>query len=525
LSSIVLSSALRGTLASLNSTERIIDVITERLASGLSVSSALDQPQNFFAARTLKNSASDYSRLLDDIGQSTRAIETAFTGLNSIEKLIEQGEVIAEKSRDFLLAGETDPAIIEESIDSSPAPLSTQILSLSPDVYYRLNETAGPIVDSGSGGAGPVGATYTNGATPNATALYTNGASPSVQFDGVDDRISVDDSTLINTQTTAQRTVELVFNADNTAGRQVLYEEGATLNGLTIYIDNGSLYVTAEDDNGVNTYADININAPIVAGQTYIASFVLDAPANTFSGYLDGQLIGSVTLAGDAVFPTHSGNIGIGGVSQGAQFHDGETGVANGFNFAGRISDVAIYNQALTSSQLLDHANALNSSNTTLYLNLDYENVIAQIDQIASDANYRGINLLQGENLITDFNPDRNNTLETQGQDLTVNGLGLERYDFNDLNDVNKILDSLDVAKKIVRSFGSTLSTDISILQTRLDFTKQTINTYSSGADDLTVSDQNKDGAEFLATQTRQSLGITSLNLAARSQASILRLF
>jgi len=62
------------------------------------------------------------------------------------------------------------------------------------------------------------------------SALYTNGASPSVQFDGIDDRISVDDSTLINTQLISERTVELVFNADNTAGRYYM-KKGLHLTG------------------------------------------------------------------------------------------------------------------------------------------------------------------------------------------------------------------------------------------------------------------------------------------------------
>ena len=524
MSSVILSTALKGTIASINRTQDAVELITKRFASGLKVNSALDNPQNFFTSLALKNTASDYARLLDGIGQSIRTVQTAFDGLEATERLIDQIEVIAQESKDALLLGETTSAIIEETINVSSLSISDQILALSPAVYYRLNETSGPIIDYGSGAGGPVAATYSNGASPNAAPLYNNGSAPSVQFDGINDRIRVSDSNLINTQPQARRTVELVFNADDVNGRQVLYEEGAQVNGLTIYLDNDRIYFTAEDDSGGNRYADIDISAQIVAGQTYHAAFVLDAPGNTFSGYLDGNLIRTETLAGDAFFPSHSGDVGIGGVNGGVQFHDGESNAGSGFNFAGRISDVAIHNNALTGAELLDHANALNSVTQTRFLNADYEKAIAQIDQIAIDANYRGINLLKGDDLITYFNPNNTNFVEIQGEDFTSSGLGLERYDFNDLNDVEEILASIEDARERVRTYGKTLVTELSILQNRIDFTQEKINTHNAGADDLTVSDQNQDGVELLASGTRLALGITALGLAANSQRSVLRL-
>ncbi|MGB3215653.1 MAG: flagellin, partial [Alphaproteobacteria bacterium] len=45
------------------------------------------------------------------------------------------------------------------------------------------------------------------------------------------------------------------------------------------------------------------------------------------------------------------------------------------------------------------------------------------------------------------------------------------------------------------------------------------------GSDKLTVADQNEEGANLLALQTRQTLGVTSLALASQSQQAVLRLF
>lgn len=517
---IILGTALRGTLLSVNRAQDTIDTVTQRLATGQKVNSVLDDPQNFFTAQALRNNAADHTRLLDGIGQSIRTVQEAITGVEATEKLIDQAEAIVTESQQLLRAGDSDPQIFTRIDDISPAPLHNQILSDAPVVYYRLDETGGPIIDYGTGGG--VAATYTGGASAGAAALYTNGPQASVDFDGINDHISVADSALINTSVYPARTVELVFNADTTVGRQILYEEGAGVNGLTIYIDNGLVYVTGEDDQGGERWFDANINAPIVAGQTYHVAFVFDGANTDFIGYLDGVEIGRVDTNGATTFPSHSGDVHIGGANDTAQYHDGE-GNGNAFDFDGRISNVAIYNRVLQESELFSHADSLNAQTTTRFLQADYENVLTQLDQIAEDAHYRGINLLKGETLRTTFNTDGSSSLDTEGQDFTSSGLGLLRFDFNDDADLDLILAKLREARAVVRNFGFTLANDLSIIETRNTFTREKINTAESGADDLTVADLNKEGANELAALTRLGLGITALALAGESQRSILQ--
>jgi flagellin-like hook-associated protein FlgL len=76
-----------------------------------------------------------------------------------------------------------------------------------------------------------------------------------------------------------------------------------------------------------------------------------------------------------------------------------------------------------------------------------------------------------------------------------------------------------------VRNFGSTLANDLSIIQTRQDFTKETINNLQEGSDKLTLADKNEEGARLLALQTQQQLGVISLSMASQSAQSVLRLF
>jgi len=63
------------------------------------------------------------------------------------------------------------------------------------------------------------------------------------------------------------------------------------------------------------------------------------------------------------------------------------------------------------------------------------------------------------------------------------------------------------------------------VIVARQTFTSRMINTLTEGADQLTAADPNEEGANMLALQTRQQLGIVALSLTSQSQQSILRLF
>src|SRR3546814_3934214 len=62
-----------------------------------------------------------------------------------------------------------------------------------------------------------------------------------------------------------------------------------------------------------------------------------------------------------------------------------------------------------------------------------------------------------------------------------------------------------------LRTNASTLGSNNTILQTRLDFTESLANTLEDGAGKLTLADLNEESANLLALQTRQQLGINSL--------------
>jgi len=90
------------------------------------------------------------------------------------------------------------------------------------------------------------------------------------------------------------------------------------------------------------------------------------------------------------------------------------------------------------------------------------------------------------------------------------------------LNDTIKTLDS---ALTTLRTQAQNLGTNVAVLQTRLDFTQSYVNTLEIGAAKLTLADLNEEGANLLALQTRQQLGIQALAFAGQAEQSILALF
>jgi Ca2+-binding RTX toxin-like protein len=232
-----------------------------------------------------------------------------------------------------------DPSRFMSNLASST--LSSTILGDSPVAYWQLNDSGGTAINQGSGGG--IDGVLTNGVTTGQNALYTGGSS-SMYFDGVDDYIHIPDSALINTSAVTERTVELVFNADTTAGRQVLWEEGGGTNALTIYIDSGNIYFNVRDS---GEYGPFTITTGISAGQTYHVAATFDSTgAGLFTGYLNGAVVGTGATATD--LDSHSGDIGIGAQNNANYYHDGADNAARDHEFQGRISDVALYNSVLT---------------------------------------------------------------------------------------------------------------------------------------------------------------------------------
>ena len=144
-----------------------------------------------------------------------------------------------------------------------------------------------------------------------------------------------------------------------------------------------------------------------------------------------------------------------------------------------------------------------------------FNEILNQIDQIASDSSYKGVNLLKGDDLKVVFNEDRSSYLDVEGRDATSAGLKLSAVTAWDTNDaVDASISEVEAAINTLRDMASEFGNNYSIVQTRQDFTENLINVL-----------ENEESANMLALQTRQQLAINSLSLASQAAQSVLSLF
>lgn len=131
---VTLTAALRSNLLSIQGTQKLLDSTQLRLATGLKVNSALDNPSAFFASQSLTNRANDLNRLLDGQGQAIQVLKAADEGIKQITSFLEQAQAIAQEAQDQLNA---DPAADVSSLGASFDEVLAQIDSLAGDSGYR----------------------------------------------------------------------------------------------------------------------------------------------------------------------------------------------------------------------------------------------------------------------------------------------------------------------------------------------------------------------------------------------------
>lgn len=587
-SDVVLTAALRNNLLSLQKTQSAIDKTQISLSTGRKVNSALDGPQAFFASQALNNRASDLTRLLDGIGQSIQVIKAADNGVTALTSLVQQADSLASNAKDALAAGQAEAKVVGDQdlsgIDNIAALTGVaagdtltffvtdengdalnigdygNASGASSAITFAANQSIEEIIasinsiaaeaTSGSGnadGAQVLEASLDEGGnlqirTLNGgdfrvvfgTVLNTDGADLALASDlgfGNLARLVADGTANANANQVefsaladvALRSYQLAYTDgsgnEQTALRSTLLSAlHSTEDTATSLFQNIGNAATEDYQIGINggTLEDIELFSGNGAATVTIQDFIDDINNNSNLN----QFI-------EAEFDDATGVLSIRAIS--ADVESIEIGVATGatltanFGF-GVNADLTAGNVANGEIETIRLASA---AGELAQLESDYNRVRDQISELVTngDTAYRGTNLLNGDNLLTNFNEDRSSSLTTNGQTFTADGLGLSAANFSRTSSVDETLSQTLSALESLRTFGSTLANDLAVIQTRETFTRGTISTLTEGADKLTIADQNEEGAKLLSLQTRQQLAVTALSLAAQSQQSILRLF
>ena len=184
-----------------------------------------------------------------------------------------------------------------------------------------------------------------------------------LNFDG-NDFFEIPGNTNINTNTYyTQKSIWVTFTTGvDVTTRQMIYEQGGSTRGISLYIENQEIYYNIwnnSDNNGPNSawgtgsstgsFNVVSSGNMISAGSDYIAviDYSVNGVTGELNGYLNGELIGTRALSTPSGVPprlyAHGDNGAIGGVVGSTRYHD-NTGAAS--FFTGAIQELIYFSDA-----------------------------------------------------------------------------------------------------------------------------------------------------------------------------------
>lgn len=480
---VTLSSAVRSSLLSLQDTTSLIKQTQGRLSSGLRVSSAIDDPVAYFQGKALSDRAGDLTQKKDGIDQGVSSVTAALDAVTSVENVVQQLKGLSNSLKSATGTQFTDLITQFNS-------LRTQIGTLVADASYQ-------------------GTNLVN----NTSQVLT------VEF--------------------SDKTASLL-----TVGAANLNETGLAIGSVATYVSNSSTFM-------VNYAA--TASSSLTAGGTQVftymgtdTTFTSGAYAHMAIGTADTQLhIGSgqtLALTQGAVYTATLLSItGVSAANVGLLV--GEQNTANlevtyaaksstasisaGFSVTYAGADVAVTTSESfsiyygTTTVTMSMTGATAATTLTQGTVLTYSAGTSLISAVLTKIG------IYGSIATTSVGPQVNALDLTYGtiSSVSADAQATVYVSEGDTQQINESIAQLDSALSTLRSQASSLGSNVALLQTRLDFTNQYVNTLEEGAGKLTLADINQEGANLLALQTRQQLGITSLSFAGQAEQSILGLF
>ena len=493
-------------------TAELLGKSQERLATGLRVNSALDNPTNFFTAQGLNSRANDLGQLLDAISNAVQTVAAADKGITAITKLVESAQATARQALQTAETVSQTSVSAEATVTGSVAIGADTAATTAGTIDLSGDLTTAGVTDGQS-------LTITIGSVTrviafNNTGTPGTGEDAAVDLDGAnnaagggDDAVGSDLVSAINTAfgstvATLDGNDQLVITAGNTTDSVSLTGSAKTTLGGTGLADAAPTNAAITALFGTN-FSIGSTTLAFAAGSGGISN---RAELATALSNLTGGVTGSINGGGNIVLTGSGGNaFTVGGTVDAP----GAFGIAE---------------QAYTATTTT--ANVVNPKRADLVST--YNDLLVQIDALAKDAGFNGVNLINGDNLSILFNEDGSSSLDIQGITNTAAGLGLvplgtTAFDTN--VSINATLDDLKSGIETLRTQASQFGSKLSVIETRQDFTKNMINVLQTGAANLTLADTNEEAANVLALQTRQQLSSTALSLSSQADQNVLRLF
>jgi flagellin len=510
MSDIVLSAGVRQNLLALQNTAKLMSTTQNRLATGKSVNTALDNPVNFFTASGLQTRAGDLSALLDSMSNGVKTLQAADNGLTAMTKTLQSMQstmLQARQDKSFKVAAyAVDPTAIGTATAKNLT-FSGGAVGATPVNIGLQAATGQPLLTAGSAF---VDLDMTTGDETYAFNVTLDGGAPVAITLGTADNTG-GGTTLTLAEVVAGINADLAAATSDVRVRDSLTNPGR----LEFYVNSGT-HAGLSSSIAVGTFA----NGGTTPSATTSFGFGASATAS-----------GTVTVKTvDQLVADINANISL-------------VGKVKATNDGGKLQIENISTTNLTLNGVAGNATIDGGAGTTAIggntvranLATQFNELRDQLNKLAADASFNGINLLNSDVLKLNFNESGTSSINVQAKDTAGNPLAINATTLGIVTilpanldtdaAIDGYRDTLSQAINTIRSQASNFGSYLSIVENRQDFTKAMINTLETGADSLTLADTNEEGANLLALQTRQQLSTTALSLAAQADQAVLRLF
>ena len=532
---ITLSAGVRQNLLSLQNTANLMATTQNRLATGKKVNTALDNPTNFFTSASLQARAGDMNSLLDSMSNGIKTLEAADNGLSAITKTVESMQSTlrqARQDKSFKTASYT--------VDSAAA-----ISGVTTNATAKVVSFSG-----GSVGSTPVNVDLATAIGVSASASNYANLDFAEAGDNVQFNVAINGGSAVAVKIengTAANSLKITVGSTATDNLAVVSEAAVTgaemATHLTAAFAAANVGITATGSTGAKltftatTAADASIAEVDVTGVTVANGGAGTALAAANFGFAAAptQTVTTVTAKTvDQIVSSLNANTSLADKVR-ASNDNGKLRIENL-----STSDLSVVGVSGTDGEIDGTTGASNTATiggNDVRKNLvkQFNELRDQLNKLADDASFNGVNLLRGDKLKLTFNETGTSTMEIQaktsaGVATSINATNLSitsavDADFDSDTTLDSRLDTLQQSLNSLRSQASTFGSNLSIVQNRQDFTKSMIATLQTGADKLVLADTNEEAANMLALQTRQQLSSTALSLASQADQAALRLF
>ncbi|MFN4127178.1 flagellin [Pannonibacter indicus] len=500
MSDIVLSSPVRDNLLSLKNTADLMSRTQNRLATGLKVNSALDNPNSYFTAAGLNDRAKDLNNLLDNMGQAVQTLKAADTGITSITKLVESAKAIANQA--LQTQSEYERKVYAERYNG----VLRQIEDMARDASYKGknllagegNELSILFNEDSTSKMKILPVDFTNASLEDGLALgdLATGSGATASF-------ALSGGTTTLTLTGLQASSELTDLAQWSAGDVVSVSDGITTRTFTVGSGPGQIRTVQDYVNALNDLGGIKASFDEVTDQITVTS---------------GLGVGlNLTISKDAAGggTATNGGIGTGTTTLTAASMTADSKLVSSGSY--KVGDVL---------KVVD-GNGYEAASLEVTANTTADDLVKLLNSVKGlKAGFSAGQISLVGDISFDIKSSNNdfNVTALATTDGTVK-LQATDSDFKDDTDIERTLQAINSALATLRSTASSFGTSLSTVEVRQKFTTQLVNTLEVGAGALTIANMNEEGANMLALQTRQQLSSTALSLANQADQSVLSLF